>query len=288
MAIRKSAPPTVSGRWILKAVAIAIALATACCWAVLCLLFWQGSWQLLYHPTSGIAQTPDKASLPFVSIDFAADTAGSPQLHGWWIPGNPDSHFTAIFLHGADGNLADTLPTLTNLHNAHLNVFAFDYRGYGQSRFVRPSEARFQQDAESAIDYLINTRHIPAGSIILVGQGLGAILAVEAANFHPEFAGVVVDRPIAAPEDIVFNDPRARLVPARLLVSDRWQISRFDAGLRIPSLWFTTESANKTGDDPYLRVMARHQRVWLPASSEANNDFGPALTRWLDDLRPAH
>ena len=60
-----AAPPTVSGRWLLSAFAIVIPSAAFCAWAVLCLLFWQGSWQLLYHPTAAIARTPASGGLAF-------------------------------------------------------------------------------------------------------------------------------------------------------------------------------------------------------------------------------
>jgi len=50
-----------------------------------------------------------------------------------------------------------------------------DYRGYGQSKFARPSEARWREDAESALRYLTATRHIAANSIVLVGRDLEPI-----------------------------------------------------------------------------------------------------------------
>jgi len=282
-------PPTVSGRWLLIAVSIAIVASGVCAWATLCLLFWQGSWQLLYHPTSAVTRTPASVGLAFDSVGFAATEAGEARLKGWWIPGNPGSRITAIYLHGADGNLGDTVDALIPLHNAGLNVFAFDYRGYGSSKFERPSEARWREDAESAIDYLTNTRHVPAGSLVLVGRGLGANLALEVAAAHPEFAGLVMDEPLAAPADAIFADPRARLVPAHLLVSDRWDSSPPAAKLSLPSLWFYRTHANSAAQqnrqDAYQLVTARKERVWLTETSNLTKDYNVTLTRWLDDLQ---
>ena len=133
--IGASAPPTVSAKWLLSAIAIALAGALFCAWGTLCFLFWQGSWQLLYHPASAVTRTPASVNLPFDSVGFATNPAGEPQLRGWWIPASPQSRYTAIYLHGADGNLGDTVDALAQLHAAGLNIFAFDYRGYGQSRF---------------------------------------------------------------------------------------------------------------------------------------------------------
>jgi uncharacterized protein len=280
--------PTVSGRWLLTAVCIAIVAAALCAWGTLCLLFWQGSWQLLYHPASAVTRTPASVGLAFDPVGFAATEAGEPRLRGWWFAGNPGSRYTAIYLHGANGNLGETVDALISLQDAGLNVFAFDYRGYGNSKFARPSEAHWREDAESAIDYLINTRHIPAGSLVLIGRGLGANLALEVAAAHPELAGLVMDEPLDAPADAIFGDPRARLVPAHLLVRDRWNSNAPATSLRIPSLWFYRTNANgrtrQNGQETYQLVTARKEQVWLADSPGATKDYKAALTRWLDDL----
>src|SRR5580692_11021113 len=142
---RSVPPPTVSGRWLLSAASIAIVAAALCAWGTLCLLFWQGSWQLLYHPTAAVTRTPASVGLAFDSVGFAATEAGEPQLKGWWIAGEPGSRYTAIYMHGADGNLSGTVDALIPLHDAGLNVFAFDYCGYGNSKFERPSEAHWRE-----------------------------------------------------------------------------------------------------------------------------------------------
>src|SRR5579863_3571024 len=199
---RQPPPPTVSGRWLLAAVSIAIVGAAFCAWGALCLLFWQGSWQLLYHPTSVVARTPANIDLAFDAVPFATTEAGEPRLSGWWIPAAPDarySRYTILYLHSQDGNLGDTVDALAALHNIGLNIFAFDYRGYGHSQFQRPSEARLREDADWAIQYLTATRHIPTQTIILNGRGLGANLALEVAAAHPELAGIVLESPLDAP-----------------------------------------------------------------------------------------
>lgn len=280
-------PKTVSGRWVLAAAALAIATAAFCMWAALCFLFWQGSWQLLYHPKAKIAQTPARIPLPFDAVDFAVTEAGQPQLHGWWIPAGPNSRFTAIYLHGADGNIGDAVNEMALLHAAKIDLLAFDYRGYGESRFARPSEKYWRQDAESAIQFLTNTRHIAAGAIVLVGRGLGANLALETAAAHPELAGVIAEDPISAPEEVIFHDPRARLVPAHWLVSDRWNAAGAVESLRIPSLWFFSAPQPNAGMNTYDTAQGRKMRVWLADSPARSTDYEAGLSRWLGDLNMA-
>lgn len=287
-----SQPPTVSARWLAAAIAVVLAAATLCAWGALCLVVWQGSWQLLYHPAATVARTPASVGIPFSNLGFAASEAGLPRLQGWWIPAAPDarnSRFTAIYLHGANGNLSNCVDVLSQLHSAGLNVLAFDYRGYGQSQFVHPSEARWREDAESAIRYLTDTRHIASHAIVLVGSGLGANLALEVAAAHPDLAGVVLDEPFQAPANVIFSDPRTHLVPAHALVSDRWDSSAAAAGLLIPSLWFQREGAHVSEEESNFKtVTATRMLMWLPADgAEEQKDYMNALVRWLDGL-PGH
>lgn len=282
------APPTVSGRWLLTALVVALVAAGVCAWGTLCILFWQGSWQLLYHPASAVTRTPASANLTFESVGFATDASGEPQLRGWWIPAAGQARYTAIYLHGAQGNLGDTVDELGRLHSLGLNVFAFDYRGYGQSHFVHPSEARWREDADSAIRYLTGTRHMAPGSVILVGEDLGANLALEAAAAHADLGGVVVENPLESPTNAIFNDPRSHLVPARLLVSDRWETDSAASNVLIPSLWFYWSANGTEPGTPaaYQRTPARKMLVWLAKPDEAKQ-FDAAMSRWLDQL-PTH
>lgn len=280
--------PTVSPRWLLTAIAIALAAAAFCAWATLCLLFWQGNWQLLYHPKRAVTRTPASVGLQYDPLGFAATEVGQLRLQGWWIPAAPNARFsryTVLYLHGQDGNLGNTVDALTRLHSIGLNVFAFDYRGYGQSQFAHPSEARWLEDTNWALDYLASTRHIDPHSIILNGDRLGANLALEAAAAHPQLAGVVLESPLQQPMSAIFSDPRARLLPAHLLVRDRYDLNAAAAALRIPSLWLLLPNTNAGANKPralpaFDRVSAPKQLIQLNSSAEIDDAFA----RWLDGL----
>lgn len=264
--------PNVPARWLLSALGLMVLAAAGFVWITLCLLFWQGSWQLLYHPNSKVARTPASVGLAYDPIGFAATDTGKQRLRGWWIaaapavpgaPGLPGSTgssgptsaplgpYTVLYLHGQSGNLGDSVNTLVRLHALGVNVFAFDYRGYGQSQFARPSERRWRQDANWALDYLIATRHVDPRTIVLEGDQLGANLALEIAATRPGLAGVVLESPVPNPMAAIFADPRARLVPARLLVQDRYNLKAAAASLHIPSLWFLPAQSSAQPPDAY-------------------------------------
>lgn len=282
----------VSGRWLLGAIGATIGAAVLCAWLGLCLLFWQGSWQLLYHPAATVTRTPASGGVAFDAVEFAATDAGTPRLAGWWIPAATDAklaRLTVLYLHGQDGNMGNTVDALVQLHGAGVNVLAFDYRGYGQSQFARPSEAQWRQDAEWALEYLTGTRHVAAGAIVLDGTGLGANLALEEAARHPELAGVIVESPLTNPADAIFKDARARMVPARLLVRDRYDLNAAASSVRVPVLWFAVDARSQAGVPPhepeaYGKIAGRKMLVWVNPSKNIDMQMIDALARWLDEL----
>jgi uncharacterized protein len=287
-------PVEVSPRWLLGAILGTLALSAFCAWASLCLLFWQGSWQLLYHPSSTVTRTPATVGLQFDAIGFATTDTGLPRLSGWWIPASAGaqlSGYTVLALHGQTGNLGDSVDHLAQIHAAGVNLFAIDYRGYGRSQFTHPSEKRWLEDAGWALQYLTMTRDIAPAAIVLEGSGLGADLALELAASHPELAGVIVEAPLEDPTRALFDDPRARLVPARLLVRDRFNLPAAAARLRIPCLWLLPSPNPARSSKPvevpeaYQKIATRKMVVWLAFDEKARADFAQALSRWLDELR---
>jgi pimeloyl-ACP methyl ester carboxylesterase len=283
-------PPLISARWLGISIGSTIAAAAVCAWAALCLLFWQGSWQLLFHPSATISRTPAAVGLSFQTVAFDPDSSGQPQLQGWWIPQPSNARATLLYLHGATGNLSSTVDALPAFAASGLNIFVFDYRGYGQSLHAHPSEEHWRQDAEGAITYLTTTRHIPPSTLIIGGSHLGANLALQVASMHPDLAGVFLDQPLAHPMLPIFSDPRARLVPAHALVFDRFDLNDPASELRIPALWIESQpsaSARQQQAPPaYLLITARKTLLWLDPRQDSANNIHAALSRWLGDLLP--
>ena len=271
--------PNVSLRWLISAAAFVLLIALGLAWTTLCLLYWQGSWQLLYHPVSTITKTPAE---PFETIKFAATETGQTRLTGWWIP-SPNATQTVLYLHSASGNLGNTLDQLSALHNQGLSIFAIDYRGYGQSAPSRPSEKQLRQDAEWSLTWLTLTRQIAPKSIIVFGSELGANLAIDLAANHPELAGVILDQPLQNPMNPVFQDSRSNLVPAQALVEDRYDLNKSAAKLTIPSLWIIPTN-QPTPPTAFQLVQAPKTQLWLTTPTTADKHFSQSLRRWQDEL----
>lgn len=114
------------------------------------------------------------------------------KLHAWWIPAE-GAKSTFLAFHGNASNIANRAPVYEFLHNAHANVLALEYRGYGRSE-GRPSETGFYGDAETAYEYLVNTKGIGGKTIISFGQSLGTAVAAHLAA-HRQVAGLALEAP---------------------------------------------------------------------------------------------
>lgn len=258
----KPAPPdVVSPIWLIKAIALTIVAALLCGYLTFCLLFYQGQWQLVLHPTRTSASPASVAGVPYELIHFGPDESATPQLTGWWIPSAPGGRYasiTILFLPDGNGSLANSIPTLTSLHNLGLNVFAFDYRGYGQSAPSRPSQQSMTHDADSAWQYLTSTRAVSSQRIVPYGTGVGTSLATRLAANHNDIPALILDTPRADLLDVAMRDPRATLLPVRLLFHERFPLAEPLSTLRTPKLLISRTTAPdqtfRNASDPKLTV----------------------------------
>ena len=130
----------------------------------------------IFFPQRAFDFTPDGLQLKHEEVYF--HTEDGKRLHGWFFP--LDGAFPVIlFCHGNAGNISHRLFNVELLLKHGLQVFIFDYRGYGKSS-GRPSEKGLYKDGLAAYDYLINERHILPEQIIMFGRSLGAAVAIEA------------------------------------------------------------------------------------------------------------
>jgi uncharacterized protein len=251
----------VSPIWLVKAIALTVLAALFCGYLTFCWLFYQGQWQLVLHPERTTSSPQSISGIPYELIRFGPDESATPQLTGWWIPSDPGgryAHLTILFLPGGNGSLATSIPTLASLHNLGINVFAFDYRGYGQSAATRPSQQSMTRDADSAWQYLTTSRALMAKQIVPYGTGIGASLATSLAIVHSEIPALILDAPRADLLTIAMRDPRATLLPVRLLFHERFPLAEPLSTLHTPKLLISRATSLDqtflTASDPKLTV----------------------------------
>jgi pimeloyl-ACP methyl ester carboxylesterase len=221
--------------WLLKAGGITLATAALLAYASVCVYIYVGAWRNLLRPVATISVRPAE---PYTPVQFDAAETGKPRLTGWWIPARTSDpgNFTLLFLHGGDGSLSTSAPELDQLHEAGVNIFAVDYRGYGQSDEPHPTEKRMLEDSSAALDYLTNTRHLAPRTIVPYGTGLGAVLAADLVKHHAELPAVVIANPWPDAAEHVIADPSYRLLPIGLLQGDQFDLEDALKGLDKPKL----------------------------------------------------
>ena len=145
---------------------------------------------LVYFPNMAgrnLVATPADIGLDYQDVKFISED--KVRLHGWFIPHNK-AKGTLLFFHGNAGNISHRLDSIAIFHRLELNVFIFDYRGYGQSE-GKPTEKGTYRDAEAAWLYLTRTRNTSAKQIIIFGRSLGAAIGAWLAGRHTPAALII-------------------------------------------------------------------------------------------------
>jgi pimeloyl-ACP methyl ester carboxylesterase len=122
--------------------------------------------------------------------------------HAWFFPAHPSSarsHLVLLLCHGNGGNISHRLGFYRAWLELGLNVFTFDYRGYGQT-WGKPSEEGTYLDAQAALGWLRQKGFAPE-HIILLGKSLGGGVASEAA-LREKIGGLILQSTFTSIADI--------------------------------------------------------------------------------------
>lgn len=132
----------------------------------------------VFFPSRDMDLSPSVMGLPWEDVYFK--TTDQVTLNGWFFK-DQGAKSTLIFAHGNAGNMSDRLFKVKFFYNLGLNVFIFDYRGYGKSE-GKPSEAGVYLDGQGAYDYLQSRGDTDMKNIILYGASIGGTVAIDLAT----------------------------------------------------------------------------------------------------------
>jgi len=152
----------------------------------------------VYQPAARLDATGDE--IGFERQDVRLTTSDGVKLHAWYFPlmkGGTNPVF--LVCHGNGGNISHRMELYDALLREGLSVFAFDYRGYGESS-GKPSEHGTYLDAEAAYDWLI-AKGCHGDRIIAFGESLGGGVASELALRKP-VGGLVLQSTFTSTEDL--------------------------------------------------------------------------------------
>jgi len=184
-------------------------------------------------------------------IEFTSHDAGSPvRLHALWLPQPRPDAPVVLYLHGARWNVLSSSFRMRRLHALGFSVLGIDYRGFGRSTDVLPSEASAYEDAGAAWQWL--RQHHPQSTRLIYGHSLGSAIAVHLAAEVNDEAGVMLEGAFTSIPDVV-STMRFGWLPLRPFITQR-----FDAAERIAAL-----------GSPLLMVHGGSDRLIQPALGRA-------------------
>ena len=120
--------------------------------------------------------------VPAAQVDGSpAATPRTEALALWWLPHADPAAPTLLYLHGTFRNLYQNLPKIDALRALGFAVLAVDYRGWGDSAAIVPSEASITADAAVAWAELQRRQPLPQRRVIF-GHSMGGAVAVALAS----------------------------------------------------------------------------------------------------------
>lgn len=140
-----------------------------------------------------------------VWIEFDSKATGKPaRLQGLWAPDSAAADDAAapllLYLHGSRWNVHGSAPRIERMRQLGFSVLAIDYRGFGKSTAMLPSEASAYEDAHAAWDWLGHT--YPGRPRYIFGHSLGGAVAIQLAADVKDESGTIVEGTFTSIADV--------------------------------------------------------------------------------------
>jgi pimeloyl-ACP methyl ester carboxylesterase len=231
--------------------------------------------QLALRPTPGrpVNLPPDAqlfkpGDLRFTLPVAAAELVALPdQVAVWWLPQADPGAPTLLYLHGTFRNLYQNLPKIDALRAAGFAIVAVDYRGWGESTNIVPSEDTIAADVQVAWAELVRRQPKP-GRRVIFGHSMGGAAAVRlASGLHGgvDYGALVLESTFTRLPDVAANAGfwgRVAAAFTRLDFNSLQRIGRIDAPLLM---------LHGTADKTVPVALGRRLR-----------DAAPVGVRWLE------
>ncbi len=135
----------------------------------------------------------------------ADDPARSGQwVELWWMPADDPRAPTLLYLHGTYRNLYRNHPKMQAIREAGFSVLAVEYRGWGGSSPLVPSEETVSADAETGWRELVRRQPDPRRRVVY-GHSMGSGVAVGLAARHAsadDHGGLILESAFGRAADV--------------------------------------------------------------------------------------
>ncbi len=157
--------------------------------------------------------TADPSHVGLSFEDISIETCDGLRLSGWFIP-KEGARGVLLFCHGNAGNMWHRVESIQLFNRLGLEIFIFDYRGYGKSE-GKPTEQGTYRDAEAVWRYIVEERQVDPARVIVFGRSLGGGIAAWLASRHSPGA-LILESTFTSLSDIAAA--RYWFMPVKLLM----------------------------------------------------------------------
>jgi len=160
----------------------------------------------VFRPAIEIAKTPETFGIPFER--HRIDSTDGCTLDAWHIC-PPDPVASIVYFHGSGGNLGTAAETFAMYYMCGLEVFSFDYRGYGESN-GSPTEEGLYADGLAAVEYFKENLGTGDRPLLYIGRSLGGPVAAFVAREKPP-RGMILEATFPSKNSLVSDRRLLRL-----------------------------------------------------------------------------
>jgi hypothetical protein len=232
--------------------------------------------EIVFRPTPGRPADFDGLRSGDIAFDVEVPSAaadGVDRLRLWWLPSPDPQAPTLLYLHGTFRNLYQNLRKIEALRQAGFSVVAVDYRGWGDSSPIIPSEATIYADAHVAWAELVRRQGDPRKRVIF-GHSMGGGVAVELASrmrAGSDYGGLILESSFTRLPDV------ARAAGTLGTVASWFATQEFDSLAKIGKV-----------DAPILMMHgAADQTVPIELGRQLY-EAAPARARWVEFPSGSH
>jgi alpha-beta hydrolase superfamily lysophospholipase len=148
---------------------------------------------LFLHPPRRFHRKTPKSALGLDYERIRLTTTDNHTLSGWWVP-HPQPRGVVTLCHGYYGNRETMLPYLEFLHRGGFAALLFDFRRHGWSEGRRTSFGHEEtRDLDAALEWLHHSEKLGHLPLVVLGESMGAAVALQVAAREPRIAAVVAD-----------------------------------------------------------------------------------------------
>ncbi len=205
--------------------------------------------------------------------------ASDGEAMGWRRGQRCDADVRLLVLHGNGGDALDRMAFVRAFGRLGWDVMLLEYPGYGAQPGA-PTEASL---TAAGVEALAQLRREGSGPIMVLGESLGSGVAAQLAHQAPGgIAGLFLVTPFSSMTDGAQD--HFPLVPARLVLRDRWEsgeaLRSYRGPLAVLLAGSDTVVPTRFGEALFAGFGGR-RRLWVQPERDHNTlDFRPNLPLW--------